>query len=131
ERGFDRMLAAYERALRVVLRHQPLTLAIFFATVAASVALYVVIPKGFFPQQDTGYILALAEAGQDISFQAMTERAVAVADVVRQDPDIYSVGNSLGSNAANTGNFFITLKSRDAGRKTDASEILARLRKKL
>ncbi len=131
ERGFERMLAAYERVLRVVLRHQPLTLSVFFVTVVATVALYIYIPKGFFPQQDTGYILALAEAGQDISFQAMTERAVAVADIVRQDPDIYSVGNSLGSNAANTGNFFITLKSRNAGRKTDASEILARLRRKL
>jgi HAE1 family hydrophobic/amphiphilic exporter-1 len=131
ERAFDRLLAAYERALRVVLRHQPLTLAVFFVTVAASVALYVVIPKGFFPQQDTGFIQAIAEAGQDISFQAMTERAVAVADIVRQDPDVYSVGNSLGSNAANTGNFFITLKPRDAGRTTDAAEILVRLRRKL
>ena len=131
ERSFDRLLAAYERTLRVVLRHQPLTLAVFFVTLAATVALYVVIPKGFFPQQDTGFIQAVAEAGQDISFQAMTERAVAVADIVRQDPDVYSVGNSLGSNAANTGNFFITLKSRAAGRKTDAAEILARLRRKL
>jgi HAE1 family hydrophobic/amphiphilic exporter-1 len=61
----------------------------------------------------------------------MTERAVAVADIVRQDPDVYSVGNSLGSNAANTGNFFITLKPRSAGRTTDAAEILARLRRKL
>jgi len=61
----------------------------------------------------------------------MTERAVAVADIVRQDPDVYSVGNSLGSNAANTGNFFITLKPRSAGRTTDATEILARLRRKL
>ncbi|HYK14528.1 MAG TPA: efflux RND transporter permease subunit [Burkholderiales bacterium] len=131
ERGFDRILTAYERTLRVVLRHQPLTLAVFFTTVAASVALYIVIPKGFFPQQDTGFIQAIAEAGQDISFQAMTERAVAVADIVRQDPDVYSVGNSLGSNAANTGNFFITLKPRSAGRTTDAAEILARLRRKL
>jgi HAE1 family hydrophobic/amphiphilic exporter-1 len=131
ERAFDRLLRAYERALRVVLRHQPLTLVVFFATLFATVALYIVIPKGFFPQQDTGFIQAVAEAGQDISFQAMTERAVAVADIVRQDPDVYSVGNSLGSNAANTGNFFITLKSRDAGRTTDAAEILARLRRKL
>ncbi|MDB5812797.1 MAG: Acriflavin resistance protein [Betaproteobacteria bacterium] len=131
EKSFDRMLAAYERGLHVVMRHQPLTLAVFLATVIATVALYIYIPKGFFPQQDTGFIQAIAEAGQDISFQAMTERAVAVADIVRQDPDVYSVGNSLGSNAANTGNFFITLKSRDAGRKTDAAEILARLRRKL
>ena len=131
ERGFESMLSAYTRALRVVLRHQPLTLAVFFATVVATVALYIVIPKGFFPQQDTGFISGVAEAGQDISFQAMTERAVALSDIVRQDPDVYSVGNSLGSNATNTGNFFITLKPREAGRKADASEIVARLRRKL
>src|SRR4030081_1561227 len=125
------MLAFYERTLRVVLRHQPLTLMVFFVTVAATVALYIFIPKGFFPQQDTGFIQAVAEAGQDISFQAMTERAVAISDIVRQDPDVYSVGNSLGSNAANPGNFFITLKPRTAGRKAEAGEIVARLRRKL
>jgi HAE1 family hydrophobic/amphiphilic exporter-1 len=131
ERGFDAMLAFYERTLRVVLKHQPLTLMVFFATVAATVVLYIFIPKGFFPQQDTGFIQAVAEAGQDISFQAMTERAVALSDIIRQDPDVYSVGNSLGSNAANTGNFFITLKPRGAGRKAEAGEIIARLRRKL
>src|SRR4051812_27721830 len=131
ERGFDRMLAFYERTLRVVLKHQPLTLIVFFVTVAATVVLYIFIPKGFFPQQDTGFIQAIAEAGQDISFRGMSERAIALSDIVRQDPDVYSVGNSLGSNAANTGNFFITLKPREAGRKADAGEIVARLRRKL
>ncbi len=131
EHGFEKMLAAYERALRVVLRHQPLTLMVFFATVVATVALYIYIPKGFFPQQDTGFIQAVAEAGQDISSKAMRERAVALSDIIRQDPDVYSVGHSLGSNAVNTGNFFITLKSRAAGRTADASEIMTRLRRKL
>jgi len=131
EHGFEKMLAAYERALRVVLRHQPLTLMVFFATVVATVALYIYIPKGFFPQQDTGFIQAVAEAGQDISSKAMRERAVALSDIIRQDPDVYSVGHSLGSNAVNTGNFFITLKSRAAGRTADASEIVTRLRRKL
>ena len=131
EHGFEKILSAYERTLRIVLRHQPLTLMVFFATIAATVVLYIAIPKGFFPQQDTGFISGIAEAGQDISFKAMNERAVALADIVRQDPDVYSVGNSLGSNAANTGNFFITLKAREAGRTATADEIVARLRRKL
>ena len=131
ERGFDAMLAAYRRALIVVLKHQPLTLAVFFVTLVATVALYVTVPKGFFPQQDTGNIQGIAEAAQDISFAGMSERAIAVADIVRQDPDVYSVGNTLGSSTLNTSNFFIALKSREAGRQASSDEIIARLRRKL
>jgi hydrophobic/amphiphilic exporter-1 (mainly G- bacteria), HAE1 family len=131
EAMFDWMQRSYERALRVVLRHQPLTLLVFAATVATTVALYVAIPKGFFPQQDTGFIQGIAEASQDSSFAAMSQRALAVADVVRSDPDVYSVALSLGSGTYNNSNFFITLKSRDAGRKASADQIIARLRPKV
>lgn len=131
ERGFDAMLSAYRTALTVVLKHQPLTMLVFFATVAATIALYMFVPKGFFPQQDTGNIQGVAEAAQDISFAGMSERALAVADIVRQDPDVYSIGNTLGSGTLNTSNFFIALKSREAGRTASSDEIIARLRKKL
>lgn len=131
ERGFDSMLGAYRRALIIVLRHQPLTLVVFFITLIATVALYITVPKGFFPQQDTGNIQGVAEAAQDISFAGMSERAMAVADIVRQDPDVYSVGNTLGSSTLNTSNFFIALKSREAGRQASSDEIIARLRRKL
>ncbi len=131
ERVFDAMLAAYRGALVVVLRHQALTLLVFIATVATTVAMYIAVPKGFFPQQDTGFIQGIAEAGQDISFSAMSERVLTVADIVRQDPDVYSVGASLGNSVLNNCNFFITLKPREAGRETSAEDIIARLRKKL
>jgi HAE1 family hydrophobic/amphiphilic exporter-1 len=131
EKGFDAMQGAYERALRVVLRHQPLTLLVFLITVAATVVLYIFIPKGFFPQQDTGFVLGVAESSQDSSFAAMGQRALALADIVRKDPDVYSVGNTLGSTTYNNSNFFITLKPKEAGRTASADQIIRRLRQKL
>jgi HAE1 family hydrophobic/amphiphilic exporter-1 len=131
ERGFDAMLDAYKRALIVVLRHQPLTMLVFVATVVATIGLYVAVPKGFFPQQDTGNIQGIAEAAQDISFAGMSERAMAVADIVRQDPDVYSIGNTLGNGTLNTSNFFIALRSREEGRTASSDEIISRLRRKL
>ncbi len=86
ERNFDRLQGAYRRGLDVVLRHQRATLAVFFASLVASVAMYVAVPKGFFPQQDTGVIFGTAEGGQDISFDGMQERlqeAVAVLKPTR------------------------------------------------
>ncbi len=131
ERGFNAALSGYEKALRIVLAHQPLTLLVFVVTVATTVALYVFIPKGFFPQQDTGFILGIAEAAQDISFAAMDERLEAVADIVRKDPAIDSVGFNHGSTTFNNGNFFITLKPKEAGRKAGADEVIRRLRSQL
>ncbi|MGZ5092025.1 MAG: efflux RND transporter permease subunit [Burkholderiales bacterium] len=131
ERGFDAMQNGYQRGLRVVLRHQGLTLLVFIVTVIATVVLYIFIPKGFFPQQDTGFIQGVAESRQDTSFAAMSQRALGIADIVRQDPDIYSVGNTLGSSTFNNSNFFISLKPRDAGREASAGEVIARLRQKL
>jgi hydrophobic/amphiphilic exporter-1 (mainly G- bacteria), HAE1 family len=131
ERGFDAAHSRYEKALRIVLAHQPLTLAVFVVTVATTVALYVFMPKGFFPQQDTGFILGVAEAAQDISFAAMDERLEAVADIVRKDPAIDSVGFNHGSTTFNNGNFFITLKPKEAGRTAGADEVIRRLRSQL
>ncbi len=131
ERGFTSMHDRYERALRVVLAHQPLTLVVFIVTVAATIALYIVIPKGFFPQQDTGFILGVAESAQNISFSAMSDRSMAVADVVRQDPAVESVGFNLGGTTFNNTNFFITLKTKESGRKVSAEEVIARLRTRL
>jgi HAE1 family hydrophobic/amphiphilic exporter-1 len=131
EHGFQAFHNWYERSLRVVLRHQPLTLVVFVATLALTVILYIVIPKGFFPQQDTGFMFGIAEAAQDISFKAMSERAMAIADIARQDPAIESVGFNLGNTSFNNSTFFITLKSKEAGRYASADEVIRRLRRKL
>jgi HAE1 family hydrophobic/amphiphilic exporter-1 len=131
ERGFDAFHGWYERSLRVVLRHQPLTMLVFVVTVLTTVILYIVIPKGFFPQQDTGFMFGIAEAAQDISFSAMSDRVMAIADIARQDPAIESVGFNLGNTSFNNSTFFITLKSKEAGRKASADEVITRLRRKL
>jgi HAE1 family hydrophobic/amphiphilic exporter-1 len=131
ERGFEAFHNWYERSLRVVLRHQPLTLLVFGLTVATTVVLYIVIPKGFFPQQDTGFMFGIAEAAQDISFAAMSERVTTIADIARQDPAIESVGFNLGGTSFNNSTFFITLRSKESGRKANADEVIARLRRKL
>ncbi|NMM77460.1 efflux RND transporter permease subunit [Acidovorax sp. SRB_24] len=131
ERGFDTLLDGYRRGLNVVLRHQFITLCVFFATLVATVALFIAIPKGFFPQQDTGFIFGSAQAGQDSSFAAMNRRMVQFADVVRQDPDVTGLAMFGNSSIFNTGNFFISLKPRDEGRTLSADQIIARLRPKV
>ncbi|WP_368643279.1 efflux RND transporter permease subunit [Castellaniella ginsengisoli] len=131
ERGFDGMLAVYRKGLDHALNHQFATLCVFLATVAASAALFVVIPKGFFPQQDTGAIFGLAESSQDSSFEAMNERMMALAEVVRQDPDIAAFGMSSNAPTFNTGRFFISLKPRSEGRRASADEVIRRLRPQL
>ena len=134
ENMFDGMLAFYRRTLDSVLRHPLITLLVFFATMALSVHLYIIIPKGFFPIQDTGLITGFAEAGQDISPQEMARLMVQLGDVLGKDPDIAAVGAAMGSTGsaqtANTGRFFIGLKPRDE-RTTNASVIIDRLRPKL
>ena len=131
ERGFDLLLGGYKRGLHLVLRHPFITLCSFLATVLATIALFIAIPKGFFPQQDTGYIHGFAESAQDSSFDSMTRRMLALADVVRQDPDIAAFGMSSGRTTFNTGTFFIGLKPKDQGRTASASQIIDRLRPKL
>ncbi|HEY4317299.1 MAG TPA: efflux RND transporter permease subunit [Herbaspirillum sp.] len=131
ERGFDIMLNGYKRGLHVVLRHQFLTLMGFLATLAATAVLFVVIPKGFFPQQDNGAISGFAESAQDSSFASMNRRMMQLADIVRKDPDVTAFGMSAGQTTLNTGSFFISLKPKDEGRTASADEIIARLRPKL
>lgn len=131
ERGFDAMLNGYKRGLHFVLDHQFVTLMVFIATVVATAALYVVIPKGFFPQQDTGLITGFAESAQDSSFAGMNRRMLQLADIVRQDPDVTGFGMNGSSSTYNTGNFFIALRPLDEGRKATADQIIARLRPKL
>src|SRR6201989_1029711 len=84
ERGFDGLLNAYEAGLKIVLRHRFITLMVMFGTVAVTGYLYVIIPKGFFPQQDTGQIVGFTEAAQDIAFDAMAQRQQALVDIVQQ-----------------------------------------------
>src|SRR4030088_782174 len=129
ERGFEAMLHAYERGLDLALRWRLTTLAIFFATLALSVYLFVVIPKGFFPQQDTGLITAPSEGGQDISFADMKRRQEELGAIVQADPAVASVAMSVGGSggALNTGRMFITLKPRNE-RSASAQQIIARLR---
>src|SRR5205814_3290163 len=132
ERAFDGMLHAYERGLDRALRWKLTTLLIFFATLGLSVYLFVVIPKGFFPQQDNGLITATSEASQDISFEAMKSRQEALSKIVMDDPDVATVAMAIGGTgrAGNNGNLFITLKPRDQ-RTASAQQIITRLRPKL
>src|SRR5262249_25408655 len=97
ERFFDGMLAMYERGLRWVLRHRRLMQVVTVLTVVATVALFVVVPKGLFPQQDTGLIMGMAEAPQDVSFRTMYERQKAIIAVAQKDADIMHLVAFIGS----------------------------------
>jgi len=131
ERGFDLMLSAYTRGLDFVLRHQRATLATFFATMALTVVLYIMIPKGFFPLQDTGIIVAQSDAPQDISFAEMVRRQHMLTDIVAHDPDVQSYAGSVGGGRPlNNGMVFIALKPLDK-RGASAEQIIRRLRNKV
>jgi len=128
---FERVLALYTRGLDRVLRHQRLMLAVFFATVLASIFLFVAAPKGFFPQQDTGIIKGLSDAGQDVSFNEMVRLQHKLADVVTSDPAVASYATFIGgSRPLNNGFVIIGLKPRDE-RKASADQIIRRLRLRL
>ena len=126
ERGFNWILKGYEKSLSWVLRHQGLTLFITLATMATSVYLYVIIPKGFFPQQDTGRLNGSIVADQSSSFQAMEQKLERLAGIVQKDPDVENVTAFTGGN--NSGRMFVSLKK---DRKLTADQIIARLRPKL
>src|SRR5947207_1892790 len=132
ERAFDAMLHGYERGLDLAMRWKFTTLMIFFATLGLSVYLFVIIPKGFFPQQDNGLITATSEANQDISFADMKRRQEELGKIVLADPDVASTAMAIGGSgrAGNNGNLFITLKPRNE-RKANAQQIIARLRPQL
>jgi hydrophobe/amphiphile efflux-1 (HAE1) family protein len=134
ERGFDAILNLYEAGLKVVLRHRFATLMVMLGTVALTGYLYMVIPKGFFPQQDTGLILGFSEAAQDISYQAMAQRQQALIDAVLQDPAVASVGTGIGAGGGNyttnTGRMFIALKPKSQ-RDASADQVILRLQQRL
>jgi HAE1 family hydrophobic/amphiphilic exporter-1 len=129
ERFFDAMLRGYEWGLDLVLRWRFTTLMVFFATVALSGYLFVVIPKGFFPQQDTGLITGITEGGQDISFKEMTRIQEQIGTIIQKDPAVASIAMAIGGggNALNNGRMYITLKPREQ-RDVSAQQIIARLR---
>ena len=130
ERCVNWMIRLYARALDVVLDHQPLTLLTAVATLVLTCLLYIVIPKGFFPLQDTGAIQAISEAPQEISFAGMLEKQRDLGDAIMRDPDVDSISSSVGVNTDNTtlnsGRFYISLKPLGA-RKSSVSEVIARL----
>jgi HAE1 family hydrophobic/amphiphilic exporter-1 len=134
ERGFSAMAAFYERTLDIVLRHQRITIGVFFATMALTVVMAIQIPKGFFPIQDTGMIQAFAEAAQDTSPDEMMRLMQQMGDVIMHDPDVAGLGSFTGSSGgaqtANTGRGFVVLKPRDE-RELTSSQIIDRLRPQL
>jgi hydrophobic/amphiphilic exporter-1 (mainly G- bacteria), HAE1 family len=132
ERAFERMLHAYERGLDHALKWSKTTLLIFFATLALSVYLFIIIPKGFFPQQDNGLITAASETAQDISFSAMKGHQEELGQIVQADPAVASIAMFIGGggSALNTGRMYITLKPREQ-RDASAQQVIARLRPKL
>ena len=134
ERLFDKVVDFYRRTLEVVLEHQPLTLAVAIATLVVTILLYVLIPKGFFPVQDTGVIQGISEAPQSVSFPTMAERQQALARVILKDPAVESLSSFIGvdgTNATlNSGRIQINLKPLDE-RKISASDIIRRLQPEL
>ncbi len=134
ERVFERVIDRYSVTLRWVLKHQRETLLVTVGTLFLTLFLYVVVPKGFFPVQDTGAILGISEAGQTISFAAMAERQQELAKIILQDPDVANVSSFIGvdgiNSTINSGRIQINLKPRE-DRKAIATEIIRRLQPKL
>jgi multidrug efflux pump len=134
EEWFDWVIARYGGGVQWVLRHQTLTLLITLATFVFTLILYVIVPKGFFPVQDTGVIMAITEGNQSTSFSSMASRQQAVARVILQDPDVVSLSSYIGidntNSTLNSGRIQIDLKDRDQ-RKDDAVAIIQRLQGKL
>ena len=133
-RFFDTMVAGYGRMLEWVLERQTLTLLVAFATLGLTVWLYIVIPKGFFPVQDTGLIQGISEAPQDISFPAMGIRQKALASLIQEDPAVESLSSFIGVDGTNptlnSGRFLINLKPL-AERGVSATDVIRRLQPKL
>ena len=131
-RWFARLIDFYDRCLVVVFRHQTLTLLVAVGTVALTVLLYVVVPKGFFPVQDTGLIQAVTEAPQSVSFDAMSKRQQALAEVILKDPDVASLASFIGVDGTNptlnSGRMLINLKPRGE-RSLSATQIIRRLQR--
>nr|WP_233092376.1 multidrug efflux RND transporter permease subunit MdtC [Serratia odorifera] len=133
-RGFGRLLVGlqqgYGRSLNWVLGHSRWVLAVFLATIALNVWLYVSIPKTFFPEQDTGRLMGFIQADQSISFQAMRGKLEDFMKIVREDPDVDNVTGFTGGSRTNAGSMFISLKPLSE-RRANAQQVIARLRAKL
>ena len=133
EAVFDRMLDFYRRTLLVALRYRFITLLVFGATVCTTVGLFIVIPKGFFPPQDIGIIIATTEANQDVSFYGMVRQQAAVNEIIRSDPAVASFASIVGGGGAfgqpvNNGSLFINLKPW--GQRDAIMAVIARLSEK-
>ena len=130
EQVFNRMIDFYGRTLRVVLRYQGITLLVALGTLVLTIFLYIFIPKGFFPVQDTGVIQGISQAPQDISFSAMTEKQQQLANIILQDPAVESVSSFIGADGINTtlnsGRISINLKPLNQ-RDLNASDVIRRL----
>lgn len=127
ERGFRSLVQTYERSLSWALSHAPLTMLILLGTVALNIYLYVIIPKGFFPQQDTGQLTGRLQGDQSVSFQVMQKKLHDFINIVRADPAVENVVGFTGGSQRNTGSIFVTLKplsERDVG----SDKVIARLR---
>jgi HAE1 family hydrophobic/amphiphilic exporter-1 len=132
ERMFESWLRAYEWALDAVLARKAMMLVVTLATLAGTVALYIVVPKGFFPQEDTGFLSGVTEAATDTSFEAMTVRQKDLTDILSRDPAIEYINSTVGAGGpnvtANYGRLFIALKPRKE--RDPAAVVMARLRQK-
>jgi multidrug efflux pump len=130
ERAFERVIAFYARTLKWVLGYQTATLLVAAATLVLTIVLYIIIPKGFFPVQDTGIIQGISEAAETISFPAMAEKQQQLAHIILQDPSVESISSFIGVDGTNTtlnsGRIQINLKPLDV-RKINASDIIRRL----
>jgi len=129
--GIDKMVEAYHRTLLWVLRHQRATLVVTFATIVATLALYVIAPKGFLPLQDTSSITAVTQAGPDVSFFEMQNRQTEVANAIKADPDVTGVVSVIGAGTVNpttnVGRLVLSLKPRNE-RKAGVEEVVERLK---
>ncbi len=132
---FDRALAGYERSLHWALRHRQLVLMVFFGAIVFNVVLFAIVPKGFFPEQDTGRLIGRLQADQSISFQAMTRKLRQMMAIVQQDPAVEhvvgytGVGSGGGFGSINTGSVFVSLKP--VTQRPPMEQVIARLRPKL
>ena len=132
---FDALVGGYRRTLDIALRHQFITLLTFLGTVTLTIILYIYIPKGFFPPQDTGVVLGVTEAAQDTSFKEMSRIQQELAAIVQQDPDVsgygMTVGAGVGGQTENNGRIYIALKPWDQRVGGTAQDFINRMRPKL
>jgi len=135
ERVFESMIAFYGRTLKKVLEYQTITLLVAVGTLVLTIILYIVIPKGFFPVQDTGVIQGISQASETISFQAMADKQQQLADVILSDPAVQSLSSFIGADGTNTtlnsGRISINLKALDERHHTTASDVIRRLQSNL